>query len=132
MEKRIPNCKNEMSSFCKGSNNFQLDSLRAHDQCASHLLSVDAKVTKSKVVENMPMAAALIRMEKEALAKMEKLFNTDYYILMLSYHSLLFLVFVFFMQMFKNNHGSKESCKHISQSVKDDQTTAIKNARFCL
>ena len=132
MEKRIPNCKNEMSSFCKGSNNFQLDSLRAHYQCASHLLSVDAKVARSKVVENMPMAAAFIRMEKEALAKMEKLFNTAYYILILSYHSLLFLIFVFFMQTCKNDQGCKEFCKHISHSVKHDQTTVIKNARFCL
>ena len=102
------------------------------------LPSVDAKVARSKVAENRPIPAAFIRMEKETLAKMEKLLNTAYY---LCYLKLPFSSFAHFCSLqtkngldlgktYINDHGCKELCKHISQSMKDDQTTAIRNARF--
>ena len=33
-------------------------------------------------------------------------------------------------QTYRNDHGCKEFCKHISQVIKDEQAAIIKNARF--
>jgi len=33
-------------------------------------------------------------------------------------------------QSYRNDHGCKEFCKHISQVMKDEQAAIIKNARF--
>lgn len=78
-----------------------------------------------------------MKMEKETLAKMEKLFNTAYYI---CYLKMPFSCFphlcalqtengLVLGQTYLNDHGCKEFCKHISHVMKDEQA-AIKNARF--
>ena len=76
----FPNNKNKQSSFCSGSKNFQLDGLRSHERSAGHVLSVDAKVAKNKGTTKGTINAALLRLEKDTVAKMEKTFNTAYYV----------------------------------------------------
>jgi len=73
------NSKNKQSSFCSRSQNFQLDGLRSHEKSAGHVLSVDAKVAKNKGTRKGTINAALLRLEKDTVAKMEKMFNTAYY-----------------------------------------------------
>ena len=129
----FPNSKNKLSSFFVGSQNFQLDGLRAHEQCAGHRLSVDAKATKSKQARGT-INAAFMKMEKET----EKLFNTAYYICYLKMPFSCFLHLCALQtknglvlgQTYLNDHGCKEFCKHISQVMKDEQAAIIKNARF--
>ena len=134
----FPNSKNKQSSFCCGSQNFQLDGLRSHERSAGHVLSVDAKVAKNKGARKGTIDAELLRLEKDTVAKMEKLFNTAYYVcyLKMPFSSFPHLCSLqtknglVLGQTYRNDHGCKEFCKHISQVMKDEQAAIIKNARF--
>lgn len=134
----FPNGKNKQSSFCSGSQNFQLDGLRSHERSAGHVLSVDAKAAKNKGTRKGTINAALPRLEKDTVAKMEKLFNTAYYVcyLKMPFSSFPHLCSLqtengFMLgQTCRNDYGCKEFCKHISQVMKDEQAAIIKNAQF--
>ncbi|XP_022808200.1 zinc finger protein 862-like [Stylophora pistillata] len=134
----FPNSKNKQSSFCCGSQNFQLDGLRSHERSAGHVLSVDAKVAKTKGARKGTIDAELLRLEKDTVAKMEKLFNTAYYVcyLKMPFSSFPHLCSLqtknglVLGQTYRNDHGCKEFCKHISQVMKEEQAAIIKNARF--
>ena len=129
----FPNSKNKQSSFCSGSQNVQLDGLRSHERCAGHVLSVDAKVAKNKGAGKGTINAALLRLDKETVAKMEKLFNTAYYVcyLKMPFSSFPHLCSLqtknglMLGQTYRNDHGYKEFCKHISQVMKDEQAAMI-------
>lgn len=74
----FPNSKNKQSLFCRGSQNFQLDGLRSHERSAGHVFSEEGKVARSKGTRKGTITAALLRLEKDSVAKMEKLFKMSF------------------------------------------------------
>jgi len=73
-----------------GTNNFQTDSLKAHQASEGHAMSSAANRASKRPREERPLPAALSRLDEETLKKMEFLFNTAYYI---AYLKLPFSVF---------------------------------------
>ena len=63
-----------------GCEDSDLDSLRSHEKSAGHVMRVDAKVLKNKGTRKGTINAALLRLEKDTVAKMQKMFNTAYYV----------------------------------------------------
>ena len=94
--------------------------------------------TKVQITRKGTINAALLRVEKDTVAKMEKLLNTAYYVfyLKMSFSSFPYLCSLqtknglMLGQTYKNDHGCKEFCKHIFQVMKDEQAAIIKNERF--
>jgi len=59
------------------NNNFQTDSLKAHEASKGHAMSSAAKRASERPREERPLPAALSRLHEETLKKME-FFNTAY------------------------------------------------------
>ena len=88
--------------------------------------------------EARSLNVALMRIEKETVEKMEKLFNTAYYV---CYLKMPFASFVHVCslqeknglklgQTYLNDHGCKEFCKHISQVIRDEDKEIIQSSHF--
>ena len=78
-----PNGKNTQYSLRIGTNNFQIDSLKAHEASEGHTISSAAKHASERPRQERLLPAALSRLDEETLKKMEFLFNTAYYIISL-------------------------------------------------
>lgn len=57
-----------------------MDGLRFYERFVGYVLSVDVKVVKNKGVRKGIIDVELLRLEKDIVVKMEKLFNIVYYV----------------------------------------------------
>ena len=71
--RHFPNIVDKSSSFFNGNNSFHLGNIKGHDQSRRHVRSVEAKKTRE-----VPEAA--LNLNEQTLDKLEKLFNTAYFI----------------------------------------------------
>lgn len=136
--REFPNGKNTHYSLKIGTNNFQTDSLKAHEASEGHAMSSAAKRASERPREERPLPAALSRLDEETLKKMEFLFNTAYYI---AYLKLPFSVFPQLCSLQKknglslgntymNDHACKEFCKHIANNLREDFIDSLSSAKF--
>jgi len=136
--REFPNGKNTQYSLRIGTNNFQTDSLKAHEASEGHTMSSAAKRASERPKEERPLPAALNRLDEETLKKMEFLFNTAYYI---AYLKLPFSIFPQLCSLQKknglslgntymNDHACKEFCKHISNTFRADVIDSLSTAKF--
>ena len=136
--REFPNGKNTHYSLRVGTNNFQTDSLKAHEASEGHAMSLAAKRASERPREQRPLPAALSRLDEETLKKMEYLFNTAYYI---AYLKLPFSIFSQLCSLQKknglnlgntymNDHACKEFCKHISDTLRADLIDSLSTAKF--
>ena len=136
--REFPNGKNTHYSLRIGTNNFQTDSLKAHEASEGHAMSSAAKRASERPREERPLPAALSRLDEETLKKMEFLFNTAYYI---AYLKLPFSIFPQLCSLQKknglslgntymNDHACKEFSKHISNTFRADLIDSLSTAKF--
>ena len=64
----------------EGCTTFRLKNLKKHEESAAHKLAVKGNLVQNQRPEERPMESCILRMEKENLEKMAKLFRTAYYI----------------------------------------------------
>lgn len=82
--KEFPNSKNMQYSLKIGTNNFQMDSIKAHEASEGHAMSSEAKHASARPTGKRPIPAALTRLDEQTFKKMEFLFNTAYYLVHLN------------------------------------------------
>lgn len=63
--REFPNGKNTHYSLRVGTNNFQTDSLKAHEASEGHAMSLAAKRASERPREQRPLPAALSRLDEE-------------------------------------------------------------------
>lgn len=82
--KEFPNSKNMQYSLKIGTNNFQTDSIKAHEASEGHAMSSEAKHASERPTGKRPIPDALTRLDEQTFKKMEFLFNTAYYLVHLN------------------------------------------------
>ena len=136
--REFPNSKNIQYSLRIGTNNFQTNSLKAHEASEGHAMSSAAKHASEGPREEIPIPAALTRLDEETFKKMEFLFNTTYYV---AYLKLPFSIFPQLCSLqrknglslgntYMNDHACKEFCKHVSHTFMADLLDSLHTAKF--
>lgn len=77
--KDFPKIADKNSSFFTGNNSFHMSNVKGHDQSRKHVRCVEAKKAR-EVPEATPIHIGIRNLNEQTLEKLEKLFNTAYYL----------------------------------------------------
>lgn len=77
--REFPNIADKSSSFFNGNNSFHLGNIKGHDQSRRYVRCVEAKKAR-EVPEAAPINIGIRNVNEQTQDKLEKLFNTAYYI----------------------------------------------------
>ena len=127
---------NVISSFFSGNNSFHLGNIKGHDQSRRHVRCVEAKKAK-EVPDATPIHIRTRSLNKKNLDKLEKLFNTTYYIAksgrpFSDFNQLCILQVkngVTLGETYLNDKRCREFTEAIAEVMKRDQKETMNNAQ---
>ena len=127
---------NVISSFFSGNNSFHLGNIKGHDQSRRHVRCVEAKKAK-EVPDATSIHIRTRSLNKKNLDKLEKLFNTTYYIAksgrpFSDFNQLCILQVkngVTLGETYLNDKRCREFTEAIAEVMKRDQKETMNNAQ---
>ena len=133
--KDFPNIADKSSSFFTGNNSFHVGNIKGHDQSRRHERCVEAKKAR-EALDATPIHKGIRNLNEQTLDKLEKLFNTAYYLAkngrpFSDFNQLCILQVkngVSLGETYLNDKRCREFMGAIAEVMKRDQKEAINSA----
>lgn len=134
--KDFPNIADKSSSFFTGNNSFHVGNVKGHDQSRRHVRCEEAKKAR-EVPEATPIHKGIRNLNQQTLDKLEKLFNTAYYLAksgrpFSDFNQLCILQVkngVSLGETYLNDKRCREFIEAIAEVMKRDQKEAMNSAQ---